>query len=303
MANQTLNVVRFSWIAILSYWAVVMVIVLGTPTIYGSIIQEPWDFIDYAAIINFSVSIVVTVVLVLNLVKRYKERPSNTIRILVMAFIAFISLLALSLVVEFAFFNTLLNDFLNRSIFVFTAMAMINWVLFTLEIFENGLHYPLEATDLHRDQIRKNWVSVLVFLGLLVLFLVILTKSVWVKITAIESIIETLPVIVIGLYNMVALIVKPLKSVRATKSKEERIGLYALFLAGVVLVLFFVFYIIHNIQGIGLEPQEARAARQIFYYLSMTSIPVFCFLTYLGLVYPLKVHQRRAMKPGAVASP
>ncbi|MEX2726174.1 MAG: hypothetical protein Q6353_002880 [Candidatus Sigynarchaeum springense] len=302
MASQTLNVVKFSWIGILSYWIVVMAIVLGTPSIYESIIQEPWDFIDYAAIINFSVSIVVTVVLVLNLVKRYRERPSITIRILIMAFVAFITLLSISLLVEFAYFNTLLNDFLNRSIFIFTVLAMINWVLFTLEIFENGLHYPVDANDLHRAQIRKNWISVLVFLGLLVVFLAILTKSVWVKITAVESIIETLPVIIIGLYNMVALIVKPLRSVRATKSKEERIGLYALFLAGVTLVLFFVFYIIHNIQGIGLEPQEARAARQIFYYLAMTSIPVFCFLTYLGLVYPLKVHQRRIMTSGATRS-
>ncbi|MBN2152862.1 MAG: hypothetical protein JW839_15530 [Candidatus Lokiarchaeota archaeon] len=296
MASQTLNVVRLSWLAILSYWGIIMVIVLATPSVYSPVIQEPWAFVDYAAIVNFLAAIAVNVVLVMNLAKRFKARPSDTIRVLILAFVAFIALLALSLVVEFAYFNTLLNDFLNRSIFVFTALAMINWVLFTLDIFDNGLHYPLEANDPHRAQIRRNWVSVLVFFGLLVVFLVLLTKSVWVEITAAESIFQTLPVIAIGVFNMLALLVKPLKSVRATKSKEERVGLYALSLAGVALVLFFAFYIVHNIQGIGLEPQEARAARQIFYYLSMAAVPAFCTLTYVGIVYPMRVHQRGAAR-------
>ncbi|MFX0100541.1 MAG: hypothetical protein ACFFCS_13285 [Candidatus Hodarchaeota archaeon] len=288
MSSQTFRVTKLAWISILSLWAVVSILVLIDPSLRTNPIEAPWEFIDIPAIVIFIVTLIIMIILMYALLKRFKKKSTNSIKLLLMAYIAFLVVMAASLIVEIVHFTVLLNDFLNRTIFTFTAVALINWFLFIMEIFDGGLTYPRDSQLQSTSQFKANWVKILLSLALLGLFLVFLTKSVWIKLTTTESILQTIPVLVIGVLDMLSLLVKPVKMLKKVEGENEKLGLRALFLSGIVLLVFFIFYVIHNISGIGLEAEAARATRGVFYYLSMVAIPVFCTLNYVGIIVPAR---------------
>nr|MDO8109584.1 hypothetical protein [Candidatus Sigynarchaeota archaeon] len=189
---------------------------------------------------------------------------------------------------EFLFTVDLVNNYLNRSIFIFTAFGLMCWYLFVIDIFEGGLHWPFESATLPRKTFIKNWIMSIVLFGMVVIFMIFLTKSIWTKLNIVEMMLQTIPVLIITIFDMVSLLYKPFKMVKKVETKRERIGLLGLFLSGIILLAFLVTYIVHNLSNQALDPIAAYHARGIFYYLSMIMIPVYCIFNYIGLIYPVK---------------
>jgi hypothetical protein len=103
-----------------------------------------------------------------------------------------------------------------------------------------------------------------------------------------ETLLETVPILAIAVFDLVSLLVKPAKLLRKVEAGVERIGLMSLMLSGIFLLGFMVTFILYNLSGIGLTPIDGYHARNAYYYVSMALIPTYCAFNYLGIIYPMK---------------
>jgi hypothetical protein len=287
MSSITFKITKLAWAAIAIYWAIIALFMVLDPALPPNVLVEPWG-LDVAAVTIFIVAIMFLLYLVYNLVARARSKPTNTIKMLLITCIAFIGALAMSLLVEFLFTIDLVNNFLTRTIFIFTAIGLVSWYLFIIDIFDNGLYLHPDKSVQARGQYLTNWIKVVLLFSMIVVFLYYLALSVWRPLSIVETLLETVPVVAIAIYDTISLLVKPVKLLRNVEAKVERIGLLALLLSGMALLGFMITFILYNLSGIGLAPQDGYHARNAYYYVSMILIPVYCALTYLGIIYPVK---------------
>ena len=287
MPSITFKILKLSWISIILYWIIIGFFVFLNPSLPANLLVEAWGF-DAAAVTIFSISIGVLTYFVYKLLVRLHKKPSQTIKMLLFTYLGFIGALVMSLLVELLFTVDLVNNFLTRTIFIFTAIGLISWYLFVIDIFDNGLYTRVDPAVQSRAQFMTNWIKVLLLFAMIIVFLAFLTISVWSTLTVAETLLETVPVLAIAIYDLVSLLVKPAKLLQHVASKVERIGLLALLFSGIILLGFLITFIIYNLSGVGLAPQEGYHARNAFYYISMVLIPVYCAFNYLGIIYPMK---------------
>lgn len=284
--NRSFAAIRVTWLAVAITWVVVTVAVLVDPRVAGELLVPPWG-LDGIAVALFIAAIAILVVLEVNLFSRYKKKPTGSMKMLLLTFPAFTGALGVSLLLEFAFFNDFFGAYMNRTIFVFVVLGLFNWFLFIMEVFDGGLQHPFDGSGLDHGQYRRNWAGFALLVGLMSTFMVFLIKSIWGNLTPVENVLQLAPVLVIALFDLFSLLVKPLKIWRVAASRKERIGLLALFSSGLVLLLFLASFIIHTFAVSDMDPIDAYIARGVFYYLSMACLPAFAFLNWLGLIYPV----------------
>ncbi|NMC03974.1 MAG: hypothetical protein GYA24_02120 [Candidatus Lokiarchaeota archaeon] len=288
MANQSLFLLKVLWITFMAFWLVVFAAVLLDPSITTT--STAFGLDPYASTI-FAASLGILVYMEVKLALRYKARKSTIVAILWFTFLAFSFTIGFSLVAELyvaAPFIPIVNNFLNRTIFVFTLLGFFNLVFFIIEVFEGGLHYPYVPASQARPEFVRVWITVLSSFGLICIFMYYLVRSIWVDLDATELIIQTLPVLVIALVDMFALLVQPFKLIHRVPDAHEKAGFIALFLAGISFVCFIVFFIVHTVSVSGHPYYEQYHMRGIMYYLAMSFVVFVCILFYLGIVYPMK---------------
>jgi hypothetical protein len=283
----TFKALKWAWIALAIYWGSAAAFVFFDPALPSNLLVAPWGF-DAAAVSIFVGSIVFLCYLVFKLATRLQKKPTTTIKMLLYTYVGFIGALAMSLLVELMFTVDLVNNFLTRTIFIFTAIGLISWYLFIIDIFDGGLHARMDLAIQSRGQFITNWLKVLLLFGMIVLFMAYLTISVWRPLSVPETLLETLPILAIAVFDLVSLLVKPAKLLRQVEAGVERTGLLSLLLSGIVLLGFMVTFILYNLSGIGLAPIDGYHARNAYYYVSMALIPTFSAFNYLGIIYPMK---------------
>jgi hypothetical protein len=287
MPSITYKLIKYSSAAILIFWGVVTCFIIFDPTLPPNLLVDPWGF-DAVAVIIFIVAIVVFAYLVSRLIMRLKQKASNTSKMLLFTYLGFIGALSMSLLVELVFTVDRMNNFLTRSIFMFLAIGLTSWYLFIIDIFDNGVYARADPAVQGRGQFIANWFKVLILFVMIVIFVVNIAESVWRTLSVTETLFGTLPVLAIIIYDMISLLVKPAKMMRDVDSRIERIGLIALVLSGITLLVFFITFVFYNFSGMGLSPHDAYHARDVFYYVSMISIPIYGVFNYLGVIYPMK---------------
>ncbi|MHA1371834.1 MAG: hypothetical protein ACTSRA_19200 [Promethearchaeota archaeon] len=289
MVKRTIFLFKLILIFLSCYWAIIFSHILYLASAYDSWLIEPWGM-DYLAIVIFIMSGAILGILLYSLIRRFQEKKTSSIWLLTIIFTLFLASLVLSLLLEFLFFIDIIGKFLNRTIFVLLTMGMAGIIFFVLDIFEGGVNYPFDPSIQSHSRFIRIWILVIITVAFIILFICYLTISIFRALTPVEFILETLPVLFIVAVDLFSLLFKPLAIYHRTENKHERIGLIALFLSGVVLLLFLVFYIIHNILiSTYILPQEQYLHRMDypFYYLSIVLIPVFLAFSYLGLIYPI----------------
>jgi hypothetical protein len=289
MGYQTFSVVKITWAGISIYWGIILIIVLSNLDPATPLLDESLG-LDAVAITIFVATIVLLGILEINLVKRYREKHSITIRMLLLVYPAFLAAIVVSLILEIWFFVDLLGRFLNKTVFVFVTTGLIAWFLVNIDVFDAGLYWPRDAARMTAGQHKRNWSGAFLLLALLVVIVSFLTKSIWSTMNLAETILQTAPALVIAVFVMAGLFVKPIKILKAGTdlNEREKIGFISLFTSGIVLLGFLITYVM-NLVIIALQPGvNAYLARGIFYYIAMAMIPVFSILNYVGLIYPVK---------------
>ena len=288
MSDQSFRILKLSWSAISIFWIIVLFFVLADPSLQSGVIDPtPGVSHDIGAIIIFCTALFLLSLLIYKIFIRVKIKPSNSNRMLLLAFISFFGAVATSLFVELVFFNHVITRYLNCTIFLFTGLGLLSWFMFIIEIFEGGLHYPYNSEKQNKAQFYKTWLGIIIFLGFHPTYLGYLVKSIWAGLTTIETILQTFPVLLVGIFIMVGLFVNPWKILKIVENRREKIGMIALFLAGVFFMAFFISYIIFTLSVADVStPAEVFPRRWPFYYISITMIPLFCVFSYIGFVYP-----------------
>ncbi|MHA1697641.1 MAG: hypothetical protein ACTSWN_02245 [Promethearchaeota archaeon] len=289
MIIKTNQLFKLILISLTIYWIIVFGYVVYL-ALYDNWLIEPWGR-DNLAITIFVISICILGFLDYSLMRRYQEKKNPTVWLLMIIFTLFLASLILSLILEILFFIDIIGKFLNRTIFILLTMGLIGIIFFVLDVFEGGVNYPFDPSAQKHSQFIKIWILLTVTISLMILFIYYLTLSIFRPLTPIESIFETIPVLFVVAVDLMSLLIKPWIIYKYTERKPEKIGLIALFISGLVLLLFLVFYIIYNSLVSNYElpvDQYLHRMDYPYYYLSIILIPVFLLFSYVGLIYPIK---------------
>jgi hypothetical protein len=177
VANKSLFMLKILWISFMILWAIVFTLVLLDPSVTTT--RPGFGFDPYASTI-FATSLCILVYLELKLARRYRSRKSSIVAILWFTFLAFCFTIGFSLVAEIyvaAPFVPIVNNFLNRTIFVFTVLGFLNLVFFIVDVFDGGLLYPHNEAIQPRRVFLRLWFTICLSLGLIIMFMIYLVKD------------------------------------------------------------------------------------------------------------------------------
>nr|MDO8111420.1 hypothetical protein [Candidatus Sigynarchaeota archaeon] len=95
MASMILKLTKLAGWSIGIYWALIALFVIFDPSLPPSIFIAPWG-LDWAAVVIFVASISIILYLIRDLNKRRHVKQTTTIKMLLLAFFAFLLALAMS---------------------------------------------------------------------------------------------------------------------------------------------------------------------------------------------------------------